>query len=89
MGYHGCFFGVDKFEDEFFLRGVECNIQKKMLPKVDLRCVDEGKGCGPLDAKSEVIWGIVSFSHKTLGGHPFSLPPLLAAVEDLSLNAMN
>ena len=37
-------FGVDEFEDEFFLRGVECNISKKMLPKVDLRCVDVGKG---------------------------------------------
>jgi hypothetical protein len=29
-----------------------------------------------LDAKSEVICGVVSFSHKTLGGNPLSLPPL-------------
>jgi hypothetical protein len=25
MGYHGCFVGVVEFEDEFFLRGVECD----------------------------------------------------------------
>jgi hypothetical protein len=25
--------GVAEFEDEFFLRGVECNIPKKMLTK--------------------------------------------------------
>jgi hypothetical protein len=36
--------------------------------------VDEGKGCGPLDGKSGDIWGIVSFSHKTLVVAPlFSL----------------
>jgi hypothetical protein len=38
MGYLGCFIGVVEFEDEFFLRGVECNIPKK-LPKVDLQCL--------------------------------------------------
>jgi hypothetical protein len=56
-----------------------CNIPKKYWPKVDLRCVDEGKGCGPLDAKSGDIWGIISFSHKTLvvapPFYPFSWPP--------------
>jgi hypothetical protein len=36
-------FGVVEFEDEFFLRGVECNIPKKILQKVDLLCVDVGK----------------------------------------------
>jgi hypothetical protein len=25
MGYLGCFVGVVEFEDEFFLRGVECD----------------------------------------------------------------
>jgi hypothetical protein len=28
------------------------DIQKNVDQKVDLRSVDEGKGCGPLDAKS-------------------------------------
>ena len=36
-------FGVDEFEDGFFLRGYNV-ISQKMLPKVDLRCVDVGKG---------------------------------------------
>jgi hypothetical protein len=44
MGTLDVLFGVVEFEDEFFLRGVECNISKKMLPKVDLWCVDVGKG---------------------------------------------
>jgi hypothetical protein len=56
-----------------------CNIPKKYWPKVDLQCVDEGKSCGPLDAKSGDIWGVVSFSHKTLvvapSLFPFSWPP--------------
>jgi hypothetical protein len=43
MGSLGCFVGVVEFEDEFFLREVECNIPKKRLPKVDLQCVDVGK----------------------------------------------
>jgi hypothetical protein len=29
----GVLLGVAEFEDEFFLRGVECNIPKKMLTK--------------------------------------------------------
>jgi hypothetical protein len=29
--------GVVEFKDEFFLRGVECNIPKNVDPKVDLR----------------------------------------------------
>ena len=87
MGYLGCFVGVVEFEDKFFLRGVECNIPKKCWPKVNLWCVDEVKGCGPLDAKIEVIWGVVSFSHKNprwptlffslhtpLGRHPLFSP---------------
>jgi hypothetical protein len=44
MGALDVLFGVVEFEDEFFLRGVECNIPKKMLPKVNLRCEDVGKG---------------------------------------------
>jgi len=55
--------------------------QKKCWPKVNLWCVDEVKGCGPLDAKIEVIWGVVSFSHKNprrppfFSLHPPSWPP--------------
>ena len=45
-------FGVVEFEDEFFLRVVECNIPKK---KVDQMLIFVAwmweKGCGPLDAK--------------------------------------
>jgi hypothetical protein len=77
MGYLVCFARSGRIRGRILFKGVECNIPKKCWPKVDLRCVDEGKGCGPLDAKSEVIWGVVSFSHKTLGGHAFSFPPSL------------
>jgi hypothetical protein len=77
MGYIWCFSWSGRIRGRILFKGVECNIPKKCWPKVDLRCVDEGKGCGPLDAKSEVIWGVVSFSHKTLGGHAFSFPPSL------------
>jgi hypothetical protein len=69
MGYLGCFAWRGRIRGRILFKGVECNIPKKCWPKVDFRCVDEGKGCGSLDAKSEVIWGVVSF--------PFSLswPP--------------
>jgi hypothetical protein len=54
-GTLGVLLGVTKFEDNFFLRGVECNIPKNVDQKLFFGAWDEGKGCGPLDAKSEVI----------------------------------
>jgi hypothetical protein len=48
-------FGVVEFEDEFFLRGVECNIPKNVDQKLIFGAWMWEKGCGPLDAKSEVI----------------------------------
>jgi hypothetical protein len=33
-----------------------------------------GKSCGPLDAKSRDIWGVVSFSHKTRVVAPLFFP---------------
>jgi hypothetical protein len=77
LGFLGCLLGVVEFEDEFFLRGVECNIPKKCWPKVDLRCEDVEKGCGLLDAKLEVIWGVVSFlpQKNPMWSPPFSPLP--------------
>jgi hypothetical protein len=78
-GTLGVLLGVAEFEDKLFLRGVECNIPKKIRPKVDLRCVDVGKGCGSLDAKAEVIWGVGSFLPQNPMWPPlFPPPPLLA-----------
>jgi hypothetical protein len=34
MGYLGCFVGVVESEDEFFLRGVECNIPNKSCQRL-------------------------------------------------------
>ena len=68
------FLTLKALEKRKSLRHSYCNIPKKCWPKVDLRCVDEGKGCGPLDAKSGDIWGVVSFSHKTLVVAPLFSP---------------
>ena len=48
-------FGVDEFGDEFFLRGVECNIPKKCCQRLIFGAWMWGKSCGPLDAKSRDI----------------------------------
>ena len=44
MGYLGCFVWSERIRGLILFKGVECNIPKKVLPKVDLRCVDVGKG---------------------------------------------
>jgi hypothetical protein len=85
-------FGVDEFEDEFFLRGVECNIPKKCCQRLIFGAWMCEKGCGPLDAKSESSEASLLFSRKEnpsrslfpllplLGRHPFppshTRPPL-------------
>jgi hypothetical protein len=53
-------------------------ISQKIGPKVDLRCVDVGKGCGPLDAKAEVIWGVGSFLPQNPRWPPLFPPPPLS-----------
>jgi hypothetical protein len=88
----GVLLGVVEFEDEFFLRGVECNIPKKMLPKVYLRCVDVGKelwavGCKvkrhlrhrfflPQNPSGRPPYFPFSWPPTTLFPHPWPLLPL-------------
>ena len=43
LGYLGCFAWSGRIRGRILFKGVECNIPKKMLPKVYLRCVDVGK----------------------------------------------
>ena len=90
-------FGVDEFEDEFFLRGVECNIPKKCCQRLIFGAWMWEKGCGPLDAKSESSVASLLFSRKEnpsgglfpllplLGRHPFPPLPHLAAPLSFSL----
>ena len=73
-------FGVVEFEDEFFLRGVECNIPKKCCQRLIFGAWMWEKGCGPLDAKSESSVASLLFSCKenpSGGLSPFC--PYLAA----------
>jgi hypothetical protein len=45
--------GVIEFEDEFFLRGVECNIPKNIVDqKLIFGVWMCGNGCGPLEVWS-------------------------------------
>jgi hypothetical protein len=76
MGYLGCFVGVVEFEDEFFLRGVECNIPKKVAKGWSSVRGCGKKGCGPLDAKSESSMASFRFSRKetlVVAFSPFAL----------------
>jgi hypothetical protein len=70
-------FGVDEFEDQFFLRGVECNIPKKCCQRLIFGAWMWEKGCGPLDAKSESSMASLLFSRKETLVVAFS--PYLAA----------
>ena len=69
-------FGVDEFEDEFFLRGVECNIPKKVA-----KGLSSVRGCGERVVgrwvqSQETSEASFLSPTKTLGGHPFfSLHP--------------
>jgi hypothetical protein len=87
-------FGVDEFEDQFFLRGVECNIPKKCCQRLIFGAWMWEKGCGPLDAKSESSMASLLFSrketHTWLPLPPFPLgwpssPPMAAPLHDFLL----
>ena len=76
MRYLDVLLGVVEFEDEFFLRGVECNIPKTFLEqKLIYGAWMWERVVGRWMERQESSGASVLFSHKTLGGHPFSLHP--------------
>jgi hypothetical protein len=73
-------FGVDEFEDGFFLRGVSVISQKKCCQRLIFGACMWEKGCGPLDAKSESSVASLLFSRKetlVVAFYPFC--PYMAA----------